>query len=60
VTDTYRSTHDEEPVWASNTEGHGDEVYLRVQDDGNIVLYKGEDDDAEAVWASNTVHEEDE
>lgn len=54
------STHDEEPVWASNTEEHGDGVYLRVQDDGNIVLYVGEDDDAEAVWASNTVHEHEE
>lgn len=49
------STHDEEATWASNTEEHGDEVYLRVQDDGNVVLYKGEDDDAEAVWASNTM-----
>ncbi|CAJ0546635.1 Ff.00g012620.m01.CDS01 [Fusarium sp. VM40] len=50
-------THDDEAVWASDTSDHGDEVYLAIQDDGNVVLYKGEDDDAEAVWASNTCQE---
>ncbi|KAG7426426.1 Mannose-specific lectin [Fusarium oxysporum f. sp. raphani] len=47
-------THDDEAVWASDTCGHGDEVYLAVQDDGNVVLYKGEDDEAEAIWATST------
>lgn len=52
--DGHSSTHDDEAVWASDTCGHGDEVYLAVQDDGNVVLYKGEDDEAEAIWATST------
>ncbi|EWC45993.1 hypothetical protein DRE_04786 [Drechslerella stenobrocha 248] len=43
-------THDNEPAWASDTGGEGDDsCVLEVQDDGNVVLYK-----RTAIWASNT------
>lgn len=38
-----------EPVWASNTDGFPG-AYVSVQDDGNLVIYQN----GNALWASNT------
>ncbi|KAK1312265.1 hypothetical protein QJS10_CPA07g00473 [Acorus calamus] len=38
-------------VWASNTNGKGSSCVLRMQSDGNLVIYAA---GGRAVWASNT------
>ncbi|KAK1297904.1 hypothetical protein QJS10_CPB14g01188 [Acorus calamus] len=38
-------------VWASNTNGKGSSCVLRMQNDGNLVIYAA---GGRAVWASNT------
>ncbi|XP_043695615.1 mannose-specific lectin-like [Telopea speciosissima] len=40
-------------IWASNTDGKGQNCYCRMQSDGNLVIYEPGDPDR-AVWASNT------
>lgn len=42
------STHGGQAVWASDTWGKRD-VFLIVQNDGNLVLYQGN-----PVWATST------
>ena len=46
------------PLWASNTSGYtaADNVWLAVQADGNVVIYKGYGSSPAALWATNTVH----
>lgn len=49
----------DQPVWASGTQGAADYVWVRVQRDGNLVLYKGHapGEDADqwvSVWATGT------
>jgi hypothetical protein len=41
------------PVWASNTGGHRGDV-LRVQDDGNVVIYQGGAPGGNPIWATQT------
>ena len=40
-----------QPLWASNTAGHGDICDALMQPDGNLVVYNGAD---QSLWASNT------
>lgn len=42
------STEDDEAIWHSNTAGR-DNVILAMQNDGNLVLYRGD-----PVWATST------
>jgi hypothetical protein len=37
------------PVWATKTDSSGSTVICAVQNDGNVVLYKGT-----PIWSSNT------
>lgn len=37
------------PVWHSNTFGRGTNCYLKMQSDGNLVIYDGAN---KAVWSS--------
>ena len=37
------------PVWATGTDTSGSTVICAVQNDGNVVLYKGT-----PIWSSNT------
>ncbi|MBI8989166.1 CHAP domain-containing protein [Corynebacterium sp. CCM 8863] len=46
-----RRTKDRAPIWATGTEKvAGRDAYLRIQKDGNLVLYSG----GQARWASDT------
>ncbi|XP_074567983.1 mannose-specific lectin-like [Curcuma longa] len=44
----------DEAVWSSNTEGKGDNCFLTMQTDGNLVLYELGNDNS--VWNSETGH----
>jgi hypothetical protein len=41
------------PIWASNTAGHRGDV-LRVQDDGNVVIYQGGAPGGNPIWDTHT------
>jgi D-mannose binding lectin. len=44
------SDNSDTPIWATNTGGRGNgNVFLTVQNDGNVVLYSGE-----PLWATAT------